>query len=208
MKKQLIIFDFDGTIADTLVVAEQIMHDLSPEFGLPRVTRKEIMALKHKSIPELLKISGLSWAQVPIFVHRARGKFKAYLTHVNPILGMPEALLSLRKRGYRMGILTSNSKASVRQFLTMNQLQFFEFIHAPRSLFGKSSMMQKIIKSYKLSPEEVSMIGDEVRDVEAARKAGIDSIAVTWGFNSEDLLKTHAPKHLINQPGELLEIFE
>ena len=207
MKKKLIIFDFDGTIADTLVVAEQIMHDLAPDFGLPIVTRNEILALKHKSVPELLKLSGLSWAQLPIFVHKARNKFKVYLTQVNPILHMPETLSTLQKRGYQMGILTSNSKASVNQFLTDNQLQFFDFIHAPRSLFGKSKMMRRIIKHYKLQPGEVSMIGDEIRDVEAAQKVGIDSVAVTWGFNSEDLLKTKTPCHLVNQPRQLLDIF-
>ena len=113
MKKELIIFDFDGTIADTLVIAEQIMQDLGPEFGLPKVSSQEIIALKHKSVPELLKLSGMSWTQVPLFLRRARGRFKNYIRQVNPILGMPEALLVLRNRGYRMGILTSNSKTSV-----------------------------------------------------------------------------------------------
>ncbi|MEZ4828325.1 MAG: HAD hydrolase-like protein [Bacteroidia bacterium] len=123
MQRKLLIFDFDGTVADTLIVAEQIMHELAPEFNLPRVTRQEIIHLKHKSIPELLKISGLSWHQVPSFVRKARLGFKKYMDQVKPITGIPDILRSLRNRGYRMGILTSNSKDSVRDFLLQHELQ-------------------------------------------------------------------------------------
>ena len=207
MDNELIIFDFDGTIADTLGIAELIMHDLAPEFGLPKVSRQEIMTLKHKSIPELLQLSGMSWTQVPLFVRRARSKFKLYLNRVQPIPGMPETLQALHSRGYRMGILTSNVKANVRSFLSTNELEMFEFIHAPRSLFGKSAMIKKILKKYKVSPTNVIMVGDEIRDIQAAHKAEINAIAVSWGFNSEDLLKSKSPNYLVNYPDELLKIF-
>ncbi|MEL6672986.1 MAG: HAD-IA family hydrolase [Bacteroidota bacterium] len=206
MKKRLLIFDFDGTIADTLVVALQIINEIGGEFNLPNVSRTQFMELKHKSVPELMKMSGLSWFQLPLFVHRARLKFKQHLKQVHPIHGMPEILAALQERGYRMGILTSNTSEGVNSFLQDHEIPGFEFIHAPDHIFGKSRVIRQILRHHELKEEEVVMIGDEIRDVDAARKVGIESIAVTWGFNSEELLRTGNPSHLIQTPAELLEL--
>lgn len=207
MPKKLLIFDFDGTIADTLVIAEQIMHELAPEFNLPTVSREEFIHLKHKSIAELLKISGLSWTQVPLFIRKARLGFKKYIHQVQPIAGMPEILRRLQSRGYHMGILTSNSPESVNAFLSHHELQLFEFVYSPASLFGKARVIRRVIKKNQMETQDVVMIGDEVRDVDAAHKAGVDAVAVTWGFNSAELLQSHNPQYILQQPGEFLQLF-
>lgn len=203
----MLIFDFDGTIADTLPVAVQIVNALGGEFGFRSVQEEEFLELKHKSIKELLALSGLSWLQLPLFVKRARDLFKEHLLEVHPILGMPEILHTLHRRGYRMGILTSNTPEGVQHFLQTNEVHLFEFIHAPDSIFGKSKVIRKIMKNSRLTPAEIVMIGDEVRDMEAAQKAGVASVGVTWGFNSAQLLKTTRPDHVIEEPAELLSLF-
>lgn len=207
MNKSLIIFDFDGTIADTLRVGLSIINDLGEEFGFRRLNQNEFIELKGKSVPELLKLSGLSWLQLPIFISRARQRFKSYLKQVTPIKGMPEILQILHQRGYRMGILTSNTQEGVNHFLQNHHLQLFEFIHASDSLFGKAAVIKKILNQYQLTNQEVIMIGDEVRDMTAADKAGIDGIAVTWGFNDEKLLTTNKHAKLVRLPRELLPLF-
>lgn len=206
-KKRLLIFDFDGTIADTLPVAVHIVNALGDEFGFRQVLAEEFVELKHKSIKELMEMSGLSWYQLPLFVKRARDLFKERLVEVNPILGMPEILVALHKRGYRMGILTSNTEEGVAHFLKMNEVHLFEFIYAPDSIFGKAKVIKKIMKNYELPASALAMIGDEVRDIEAAQKVGIQSVGVTWGFNSAQLLSKNSPDHIIAEPKELLTIF-
>lgn len=206
MRKTLLIFDFDGTIADTLMVAEQVLNETGHEYGLPHVTRQQLMELKHKSIPELLKLSGLSWLQLPSFVNKMRKRFKKHLTKVRPIQGMPEILNTLKQRGYCMEILTSNTQEVVHTFLQDHQLSLFESVHAPPSLFGKAKVLNQILKRRGLLVSQVVMIGDELRDVEAAQKAGIESIAVTWGFNSEQLLRKGDPNHIVTEPAHLLEL--
>ena len=203
MKKSLLIFDFDGTIANTWVVATQIINDLRHEFSLPQIQESQLAALKGKRAREVIKMSGLRWYQVPIFIRKARKLFKKYMEHVPPIAGMPEALQSLRQQGYQMGILTSNSEEGVRAFLEKHKLNQFEFVLAPDSLFGKGPVIKKIIKHRKLNKESVIMIGDEVRDIQAANNAGVDSIAVCWGFNSEELLISSSPTHVVKRPQEL-----
>ncbi|MEM7371624.1 MAG: HAD-IA family hydrolase [Bacteroidota bacterium] len=206
MRKSLLIFDFDGTIADTLVVAEQVLNETGREFGLPRISRQQLMEFKHKSIPELLKLSGLSWIQLPSFVKKLRSRFKSHAKQVNPIQGMPEILSTLKTRGYRMEILTSNAQEVVQCFLQDHDLSVFEFVHAPDSIFGKSKALKNILKRRKLSASQVVMIGDELRDVEAAQKVGMESIAVTWGFNSEQLLRKGGANHIVTKPDHLLQL--
>ncbi len=207
MEKTLLIFDFDGTIADTLEIAVDIANELSKEFGFRSVTKEEFIELRGKSIPELVKMSGMSWWQLPSVVRRAREHFKTRLSQVPPVTGMPESLKVLHQRGYMLGILTSNTQEGVNAFLDMYGLQLFEFIHAPDSIFGKAKRLKEIQKTYRLDETEMVMIGDEGRDIDAAHKVHVDAVAVTWGFHTRQLLENHTPKYLIEHPDRLLELF-
>jgi len=206
MKKSLLIFDFDGTIADTLIVAMDILNEIGKEYDIPQIDKTQFVTLKQKSVPELMEMAGLSWFQLPRFVKKARAQFREHLDRVHPIADMPETLRALQQAGYRMGILTSNTKEGVTHFLGEHNLQFFDFIHAPRSLFGKGKMIRKILSREALHAEDVVMIGDELRDIEAAHKAGIDAIAVGWGFNSPERLQGAMPHYMAKHPFDLLNL--
>lgn len=201
--KQLFIFDFDGTIADSVPAALRIIRELGEEYKLPEVQPELIPELKHKSIRELLHISGLSWLQVPGFLKKARLRFRYMIHDVLPIPGMPELIRELTNQNVRMGILTSNREDNVRDFLGKHHLEVFEFIESSTSLFGKSRKLRKIMKATGLQPQDLVMIGDEVRDVDACKKTGVTSVAVTWGFNSGRLLRTSSPDHMVDSSEQL-----
>ncbi len=208
MSFRLLIFDFDGTIANTLEVAVEIVNELGAEFGFPEVNQTQLIEFKNKSVAELLKLSGLSWMQLPLFVKRARDRFKHHLAQVHPIEGMEEVLRALHAQGYQLGILTSNTEDSVKEFLDRYDLNHFEFIYAPDSLFGKSKVIKDVLKQFHLKRSEVVMIGDEARDIEAAVKAKVQSVAVTWGFNGEEILNECQPTYVVRKPAELLEVIK
>ena len=73
-------------------------------------------------------------------------------------------------------------------------------------LFGKERVLRQIIRKNQLNPAQVIYVGDETRDVEAARKTAIRVIAVGWGFNTSQALARHQPDFLIQRPGELVEV--
>jgi phosphoglycolate phosphatase len=174
---------------------------------LPLLHADQVAELKQKRIPELMEMAGLSWRQLPFFIKRMREEFKKHRESVEPIQGIGEVIAHLRQAGYRMGVLTSNTEDNVNHFLDKFEMNHFEFIVAPNSIFGKSGALKDILKRYKLKPKDVIMIGDEMRDIKAAHKCKVDIIAVNWGFNATELLEKGKPKFLVQHPSQFIEIF-
>ena len=103
--------------------------------------------------------------------------------------------------------MEDDPKKDIKVFLKNNGLNFFGFIYTESNLFGKGRALNNLLIKHRLDPEETIYIGDEVRDIEAAKKAGIKIISVSWGFNSAKLLQKAKPDFLINKPKELLQLF-
>ena len=75
-----------------------------------------------------------------------------------------------------------------------------DFIYSANTLFGKDKIIKKLIKQYQLPLERTYYVGDETRDIEAAKKSNVQVVAVTWGFNSADVLARYKPDYLIDNP--------
>jgi phosphoglycolate phosphatase-like HAD superfamily hydrolase len=80
-----------------------------------------------------------------------------------------------------------------------------DFVFSGSSIFGKHVVLQELIKKHGLKKEETVYIGDEVRDVEASKKAGIKAIAVTWGYNTRKALETAKADIVVDKPAELIK---
>jgi len=117
---------------------------------------------------------------------------------------MPQVLEELHGRGHRIGILTSNSETNVLAFIARHRLPYFHFVRTSSKLFGKGRAMRRILKAEGLPPERVLYVGDETRDIEAAKEAGLRMAAVGWGYNALTALSALDPDHLLEHPGELL----
>ena len=115
-------------------------------------------------------------------------------------------LLKLKQKKFKLGILSSNSKENIENFLKANDLLIFDFIHSEKNLFGKGKALKSLLKKYNLKKEETVYIGDEVRDIDACRENGIKIISVTWGFNKNEILQLNRPDYLVNRPQEILKI--
>ena len=116
---------------------------------------------------------------------------------------MPEVITQLIAHAYSLSIVTSNTKEAVTEFLTKQQLNYFDHIYSDKSLFGKHVVLDNFIKKHSINRDEAIYIGDEIRDIEAAHKAHLKIIAVTWGFNSKAGLVKYHPDYLIDSPQEL-----
>ncbi|MDX2243517.1 MAG: HAD hydrolase-like protein [Leptolyngbyaceae cyanobacterium bins.302] len=205
---RVIIFDFDGTIADSFETVLRISNQLAAEFGYPVVQgAEEIDQLKALSSREIIKRSKISPLKLPFLLLRLRTELNREISQLKLISGMKSVLLSLKAQGNRLGIVTSNSCKNVNTFLEVQELQdVFDFVSSGLSLFGKGRVVQRLMHQRRLHPTEVIYVGDETRDIEAAHKIGIKAIAVTWGFNSSQALAAENPDFLIHKPEDLLQV--
>jgi len=200
------IFDFDGTIADTFAAVVSVLNSLAGEFGYRVAEPAELPALRSLRPVELAQAIGIAWPQVPGLVARVRKEMARNMAAVAPFSGIPEALAGLRERGMRLGILTSNSRGNVETFLAHHPSLTFDFVSTGSGLFSKQHRLKRVLSRERLTPSEVCYVGDEVRDIEAAQAVGARMIAVTWGFSAAQLLAASKPEHLISNPAELLTL--
>ena len=209
MIQKVIIFDFDGTIADTVDALVSIANHLALEFGYAQITPEELTILRNLTSIEIFKYSGIPLFKIPFLLKKVKGELRNRIAELKPIPGIEDALGELKNNGSRLGIITSNSKGNVKEFLKINNLDhFFEFIHTGVTIFGKTTIINNVLRQKQLKTEEVIYVGDETRDIEASKKAHIKVIGVTWGFNSEEALAKKNPDFLIHHPRELVDIVQ
>jgi len=207
MKKDFLIFDFDGTIVESFGAILRILRSISKNFGIDKITDKDIERFKEEGVRQSIKDSKIPLIKIPVITKRVNKKFNKEITNLSLFPGLKEVFSELKKRKYNLGILTSNSKDNVEKFLERNNLDFFDFIYSDSSLFGKDKVLKKLLKKQKLDSNKVIYFGDEIRDIQAALKLNIKIVAVCWGFNTKKALKKYKPNYLIEKPSEILALF-
>jgi phosphoglycolate phosphatase len=206
MAKPAMIFDFDGTIANTFDAIIEVLNSLSAEFGYRTAQPEEIAELTALGPRELAQRVGLPWHKLPFLATRVRKEMLGRMSEIQPYEGIPTVLQGLRERGAVVGMLTSNKRENVDAFLAHHPSLSFDFISAGSGLFSKDQRLRRLARTRGYALCDVSYVGDEVRDIEAARRLGVRMIAVGWGFSAPKLLAAHSPDHLIMTPSELLSL--
>lgn len=199
-----IIFDFDGTLADTMEYGIGIYNSLAPRYNLRQLAPSEIPWIRNMSAREVIKESGIRFWQLPFLLAKLKKSLRRDIQQITPFTDIDQALRTLQKDGHRLGIMTSNNKDSVQQFLKQHGLSdMFDFVHSEKNLFKKHTALRRLIHTYKLSPLSTVYIGDEIRDINAAKQVGIPIGSVTWGFNTKEALAKMQPNFMIEQPADL-----
>jgi len=199
-----IIFDFDGTIADTFDLALEIYNRIAPEYNSRPAGPEDHELLRTKKPQELLKTYGVSSLKLLTLLLRIRKELSRHIPDIKLVTGMDASLREIRNSGFRMGILTSNSVKNVSTFMTINNLSgLFDFIYSGKSLMGKEKVIRRLLIHEDISADRVIYVGDETRDIEASKHAGIPVVAVSWGLNRRDVLASLSPDQIADEPHEL-----
>ena len=206
MSKQpaTIIFDFDGTIAQTLHLLLYLPEELLRLTAVKEITHAEIDYLKRHGILKFLQLLRVSPLRLPKMITELQRLFARHIHNIPLVEGITDALESLHNRPAQIGIITSNTRQNVEAYLEFHQLNMVSFVYADRSILGKHRVISRALKERRIDPDTTLYIGDEVRDVEAARKSGIRSVAVTWGFSHREALEQAKPDWIFDTPAELL----
>ena len=203
-----LIFDFDGTIADTFSIFCEAFKEIGQEIGLKELTEEDIKNYRLKGAEDLIKEFRIMPWRLPTLIKKGQRLFRDKMNGTQPFDQMPETLRRIFEKKIKMGIITTNSKRNVATFLKKYDLEVFDFIVSAPSIFGKTKAIKRAIKKYRLEKEEVIYVGDEIRDIEGAQKAGIRVAAVIWGYNDFNLLEEGKPDFVIRKPQDLLKLFQ
>lgn len=197
-----IIFDFDGTLTNNFQVVIKSMNSVLKKLNYPPLSEQNVKKLGIKALFKEYKISGL---KLLLFVFLARKQIAKYVDEYPLPDKMSDTIKTLSKNN-NLAIVTSNSSKTVKKFLDKHDLQeYFEEIYSG-SYFGKERKIVKIIKNHGWKKSETVYVGDEERDIEAGKKAGLKAYGVSWGFESPKLLQKAGANKIFKQPSEILGI--
>lgn len=199
-----IIFDFDGTIADSFPAVLDIFHLLTRTSAVPD---SDIKRLRGMTLIQIAKDFRIPLYSVPFLLFRGRAMMRKRMAEVELVGGVEQIIRDLSKT-HKLFILSSNSSFNIRVLLRRyDLLDSFAAVYGGVRLLGKARKISKIIHRFGLEQATTWYVGDEIRDVDAANKAGIKVAAVSWGYNNSEVLKQHQPTVLIVSPDELASCF-
>lgn len=201
-----VIFDFDGTIADTLPIAIECAESVLGDMGL---TDAKINRYKNMTVRQLINELNVPYHRIPKYVVLARSFIKQNISSIKVFKGLDKVIKKLHDEGYRLYIVSSNSVENINKILSNNELiQYFESIVGGVGVFGKTIALKSTIKKYKIDKTSCIYIGDEVRDIKASNKVGLPVISVVWGFNGEKILNNNNPEYIAKTPADIVKIIQ
>lgn len=200
-----VVFDFDGTLVDSLANSIAAFRRIAPRFKL----NLDLDLATARTMPtrDLFRQMGVGFWKLPRIIRAFQEEAAQDAPNLKLFDGIAETLEVFSSRGVRLGILSSNREDAIRTCLRANGVEErFAFVVGYPKLFGKAKALRRILKAERIDRESFLYVGDEARDVQAAKRAKVASAAVTWGFHAEELLRTAEPKYLVRSPAELIDL--
>ncbi|MDF1633692.1 HAD hydrolase-like protein [Mycoplana sp. MJR14] len=194
MTYDLVIFDFDGTLADTGEWFMSTTNRAAVQFGFRQMSPEQFQQLRSKGNREIIAHMGVPFWKLPKIAAFMREQASRHAAEIRLFPGVVDMLACVQSAGVRTAIVSSNREAVVRTALAQH-VRLIDHFACGASLFGKARHFQKLLKATSQDPGRVIAIGDEARDIEAARKAGIAAGSVAWGYAEADFLRSLRPDH-------------
>jgi phosphoglycolate phosphatase len=202
----VLLFDFDGVIADSFEIFHGEFAQAMLDFGYAHLSQREaVLKLFESNL-----LSGLIRAGFPFYRLRQLGRafgprMSEAARSVLPFHGMPELITAFARR-HPVYIVTSNTTETTQLLLDTFAVQ------GVRDVLGADKEASKVRKIRQLHARypghQPFYIGDTKGDMLEAREAGAVPVAVTWGWHSEELLRSAEPRHVVRTPAELAALFE
>jgi phosphoglycolate phosphatase len=198
-----VVFDFDGTLVDSLGMFVRVYNGIAERRGFRRMTAESIAEMQALDPRARVRYLDVRWYQLPGLARELKRAWKAELPGLRCFAGVPEMLGDLHARGIGIGIISSNAEENIRAFATRARLPPLQDVRSS-GLFGKHRVLAKYLRAHGLRKEQVTYVGDEVRDAQACLGAGVRMVAVTWGADRREHFERCPPAAFADDPTDLL----
>lgn len=206
MKYRLAIFDFDGTLADSLPFLLSVVNKLAERHAFRPIDLDAVPAFRHYSAREMMRHLDLPAWKLPL-VAQSFMTLMQQNPQATPLFANVDTVLQqLVRAQLRLALVSSNARGNVEQILGDSNIDLFGHLECGMSIFGKASRIRKILRLTGTPASQAVYIGDQITDLEAARQEGVAFGAVAWGYGSIESLRRHAPDEEFAQFTDLLRL--
>lgn len=202
---ELVIFDFDGTLSDSGDWFLSVIDQVARRFKFRTVAPHEVEMLRHKSSREVIEHLGISRWKMPLIARHLRRLVGLNAHQIELFPGTPDLLEQVAAMGVRIALVTSNAERNARAILGEANARRIDFYACGSSLFGKAPKFRRVLKKLGVPAHATLAIGDETRDIDAAREVGMRAGSVLWGYASETVLAAHRPDAMFRAPQDILD---
>jgi phosphoglycolate phosphatase len=204
MKYKLVIFDFDGTLADSFEWFLGVVDELAGRHKFKMFERGELDDLRGSSATKVLAHLGVSKWRLPAIGRHLHQLAARDAGKISLFEGVEQMLAALVESGVTLAVVSSSAENNIRRILGPKNVQRISHFECGASLFGKRAKFRKVLHKCAVSVRETLYVGDEVRDIEAARAEGIPFGAVGWGFTHLHALREHEPEEIFATVGDII----
>jgi phosphoglycolate phosphatase len=205
MKYRLAAFDFDGTLADSFGWFVRVMPRVAEKYRFRRVEAEDAERLRAMTGRQLLAHLRLPAWKLPLVAAHVRRLQAQEIGQIRLFDGIPEMLRDLDIAGMTVAIVSSNAESNVRRVLGEELSLIVRHYGCGASLLGKRHKLKSILRRIRVQPADAIYIGDEIRDIEAAKMVGMASAAVSWGCATPDALIAAGPTMTFRNPASIVQ---
>lgn len=203
--KNLLIFDYDGVLVDSYdIFITQFIRACERE-GLHHIAgREQFLALFEGNMYEGMLERGMEKEQILRIVYAMRDELRRQQHNLRLFEGISEALHLLSQDNI-LAIVTSNETRTVTEFLHAHHIHCFDEIIGSEKEPSKVKKIAYLRKTYE--GYDCFYIGDTAGDIREGKRAEVHTVAVTWGWHTEEQLRKASPDYLVHSPDELVHLF-
>lgn len=206
MKYKLVIFDFDGTLADSFPWFVESFEQVAHKFQIKTLDLEQLDTLRGYTPKQLMAHLRVPVWKLPFVAQHLRTLMAHSRDKIKLFDGVENVLEGLTARGIDTALLTSNSLENVRHILTEKNFSRFKYGEFGSSPLGKHARFRSLLKKSGVKPSQALYVGDALPDAEAAQAAGIKFVGVAWGYATAEALQAVSVKVLSKGLDELLEL--
>ncbi|NOY71703.1 MAG: HAD hydrolase-like protein [Gammaproteobacteria bacterium] len=203
LKYKLVIFDFDGTLADTVHLFMDITNKAADKFNFNQIQDHERDRLRGFSARQICQHLNVAWWKIPSISVYMRSSITKHLNMINLFSGVSDMLEYLSNHDVKLAIVSSNSMRNIAYLLGPKNTALIYAFECDTKIFGKSKRLKKIISQLEIKRHEAIYVGDEIRDMDASKKIQMASGAVAWGYTTSEALKNQFPDEFFESMEDL-----